>query len=114
MARHVVVVLSIVAMVVGTALFAGACGRQQVGELQRQSKSVDVEQARSVRTDLEISAGELNLTGGADRLMEADFSYNVADWEPEVNYEVSGDRGELSVRQGEGGGVNLGGDARNE
>ena len=106
-------VLMLVAAV-AVALFAGACGGQRVGELQRQSQSVDVQQARSVRADLEIGAGELNLTGGADRLMEADFSYNVADWEPEVNYDVSGDRGTLSVRQGEGGGANLGGDARNE
>src|SRR5918998_204962 len=87
--------------VAGTALFAVACGGQQVGELQRQSHSVDVQQARSVRTDLEIGAGELNLTGGADRLMEADFVYNVADWEPKVNYDVSGDTGELSVQQGQ-------------
>ena len=67
-----------------------------------------------MRTDLEIGAGEHNLTGGADRLIEADFSYNVADWEPEVSYDVSSDRGALSVQQGEGGGVNLGGYARNE
>jgi hypothetical protein len=56
----------------------------------------------------------LNLTGGADQLMEADFAYNVPDWKPKVNYEVSGDTGELTVRQGNGGGVRLGGDARNE
>jgi hypothetical protein len=112
MARYVVI-LSI-AMVAVTALFAGACGGQQVGEMERHSQSVDVGEARSVRADLEIGAGELNLTGGADRLMEADFAYNVADWEPEVNYDVSGDRGDLSVQQGSGGGVNLGGDARNE
>ncbi len=68
-----------------------------------------------MRTDLEIGAGELNLTGGADQLMEADFSYNVADWKPKVNYDVvSGETGELLVRQGSGGGVRLGGDARNE
>jgi predicted membrane protein len=45
--------------------------------------------------------------------MEADFSYNVADWEPEVSYDVSGDTGKLRVRQGSGGGI-PGGDARNE
>jgi N-terminal domain of toast_rack, DUF2154 len=100
--------------VAATSLFAVACGGQQVGELQRQSHSVDVQQARSVRTDLEIGAGELNLTGGADRLMEADFAYNVADWKPEVNYEVSGDTGDLSVQQGQGDGPTITGDARNE
>jgi hypothetical protein len=51
MARHVGVVLSIV-MMAATALLAGACGGQRVGELQRQSQSVDVGEARSVRADL--------------------------------------------------------------
>ena len=118
MARTLVVVLLIVAMA-ATALFAGACGTQrggtqQVGEMQRQSQSIQAQNAQSVRANLKMGAGELNLTGGADRLMEAEFSYNVANWKPKVNYNVSGETGELMVRQGSGGGVNLGGDARNE
>jgi hypothetical protein len=113
MSRYLIGLL-LIFMVAGTALLAGACGGQQVGELQRQSQSVDVQKARSVRTDLEIGAGELNLTGGADRLMEADFAYNVADWEPKVNYGVSGEMGELSVQQGQGNGPTITGDARNE
>jgi N-terminal domain of toast_rack, DUF2154 len=112
MTRYVVVLL--IVMMAGTAVFAGACGTQQVGELERQSQSVDVEDARSVRANLRMGAGELNLTGGADRLMEADFAYNVADWEPEVNYDVSGETGELIVEQGQGEGPPIGGDARNE
>jgi N-terminal domain of toast_rack, DUF2154 len=113
MSRYLIGLL-LIFMVAGTALLAGACGGQQVGELQRQSQSVDVQKARSVRTDLEIGAGEMNLTGGADRLMEADFAYNVADWEPKVNYDVSGEMGELSVQQGQGNGPTITGDARNE
>src|SRR5829696_6186250 len=47
--------------------------------------------------------------------MEADFSFNVSDWKPEVSYDVSGDTGKLSVEQGSSGeGVRLGGDVRNE
>jgi N-terminal domain of toast_rack, DUF2154 len=46
--------------------------------------------AQSVHTILRIGAGELNLTGEADALMEGDFSYNVADWKPAVAYDVSG------------------------
>jgi hypothetical protein len=46
--------------------------------------------------------------------MEGDFSYNVADWKPEVSYDVSGDKGELVVRQGGSKGSNLTGEARNE
>jgi hypothetical protein len=61
-----------------------------------------------------MGAGELNVSGGADALMEGEFSYNVADWKPKVNYNVSANKGELSVKQGSGGGVRLGGGARNQ
>src|SRR5215211_132130 len=89
-------------------------GTQQVGEMQRESKSVQAQNVDSARAKLQMGAGELNLTGGADQLMEADFSYNVADWKPRVSYDVSGAEGDLVVKQGSGGGVRLGGKARNE
>jgi len=89
-------------------------GTQQVGEMQRESKSIQAQNVDSARAKLQMGAGELNLTGGADQLMEADFSYNVADWKPRVSYDVSGAEGDLVVKQGSGGGVRLGGKARNE
>jgi hypothetical protein len=51
---------------------------------------------------------------GGDALVEANFAYNVADWKPDVIYEVEDDTGKLSVEQGSGQGVRLGGEARNE
>jgi hypothetical protein len=107
------------ALLVTAAVLAGACGTQpggtpQVGKMQHESKSVDPKNAQSARAQLKMGAGELNLTGGADQLMEGDFSYNVADWKPKVSYDVSGQKGELVVRQGGSEGSNLGGDARNE
>ena len=120
MARYGVVVL-LVLLIAATAVVAVACGTQgggtqpDVGEMQRESKSVEAQNADSVRAKLQMGAGELNLTGGADRLMEGDFSYNVSDWKPKVSYGVSGDEGRLVVKQGSGDqGVNLGGRARNE
>ena len=61
-----------------------------------------------------MGAGELNITGGADRLMEGEFSYNVSEWKPKVSYDVSGQEGELIVKQGSAEGAGLSGDARNE
>ena len=119
MARYGVVVLSIFVMA-AMALLAGACGTQgsggtpQVGKMQHDSKSVDPEDAQSASAQLKMGAGELNLTGGADQLMEADFSYNVSDWKPKVSYDVSGKKGELVVKQGSAEGGNLSGGARNE
>jgi hypothetical protein len=119
MARYGVVVLSIF-MMAAMALLAGACGTQgsggtpQVGKMQHDSKSVDPKDAQSASAQLKMGAGELNLTGGADQLMEADFSYNVSDWKPKVSYDVSGKKGELVVKQGSAEGGNLSGGARNE
>jgi hypothetical protein len=118
MARYGVVVLSIL-MMATTAVLAGSCGMQpggtpQVGKMQRESKSVDPKNAQSARAQLKMGAGELNVTGGADQLMEAEFSYNVSDWKPKVSYDVSGKKGELIVKQGSANGGNLSGGARNE
>ena len=88
---------------VAAAVLAGACDaaprRVEVGELQAQTRSVDAEGADSVRANLRIALGELDVGGGADSLMEADFAYNVSAWEPRVNYEVVGNSGELAVEQ---------------
>jgi hypothetical protein len=35
--------------------------------------------------------------GAADALMEGDFSFNVADWKPKVNYEVNDAYGDSDV-----------------
>jgi N-terminal domain of toast_rack, DUF2154 len=107
------------ALLVTGAVLAGACGTQpggtqQVGNVERDSKSVDPKGAQSARAQFKMGAGELNLAGGADQLMEADFSYNVSEWKPKVNYDVSGDTGELMVKQGSAEGADLSGDARNE
>jgi hypothetical protein len=118
MVRYGVVVLLIV-MMSATAVLAGACGTQpgggqQVGKMQHESQSVGLENAQSARAELKMGAGELNITGGADQLMEGEFSYNVAEWKPKVSYNVSGDEGELVVKQGGTEGVHLDADGRNE
>jgi hypothetical protein len=107
------------ALLVTAAVLASACSTQggdepRVGKLRSESESVDPKNAQSVRAQLKMGAGELNLTGGADQLMEGDFSYNVAEWKPKVSYDVSGEKGDLIVKQGGSRGSNLTGKARNE
>ena len=119
MTRYVAVVLSIV-MMAATAVFAGACGmqpdgtQQDVGKMRSESKSVDLKDAQTARAKLQMGAGELHITGGADQLMDGDFSYNVSEWKPKVSYDVSDQNGELVVKQGGAEGTNLDGKARNE
>jgi hypothetical protein len=106
--------LAVLLLVVGASL--GSCGAQGpgVGEMRDESRSIQPEDAKSVRARLMMGAGELKVSGAADALMEADFSYNVADWKPEMDYEVSGENGDLTVEQGGGEDGRLGGVARNE
>src|SRR5829696_4406181 len=119
MARYYGVVVLSILLMAATTVLAGACSTQgggspEVGKLQHASKSVGSENAQSARAQLKMGAGELNLTGGADQLMEADFSYNVSEWKPKVSYDVSGKKGELVVKQGSANGGDLSGGARNE
>jgi hypothetical protein len=108
------VVLFVAAVAATLSLVSCSEQRVEVGELQTESRSVEPENAESVRANLRIGIGELNLTGGADALMEADFAHNVSSWQPQVNYEVVGDTGTLTVeQQGLGEGIPTP-DARNE
>ena len=118
MARYVVVVLSLV-MMAATVVLTGACGmlplgKPQVGEMHSESKLVDPQNAQTVRAQLKMGAGELNVTGGADWLMEGEFSYNVSEWKPKVDYDVRDKKGELLVKQGSGVDARLDGNVRNE
>src|SRR3954469_24526088 len=119
MPRYVVVILSIL-MMAATAILAEACGtqpggtQQDVGKMQNESKYVDLKNADAVRAQLKMGAGELHITGGADQLMDADFSYNVSEWKPKVSYDVNGQKGELVVKQGSANSGSLGAKARNE
>lgn len=89
-------------------------GCVEVGDLQTESRSVDLGDADSVDVELDMSSGEMNIAGGADELLNADFRYNVAAWKPEIKYNVRGGHGKLIVRQpGVRGGI-IGGNVRNE
>jgi len=69
--------------------------------LRSESKSVELGDAKSVRAEINFGAGDLELSGGADKLLEADFNYNVAALKPEVEYTD----GTLVVRQPETNGM---------
>jgi len=70
-----------------------------VGELKNESQTVELGDAEQVRVYIKMGVGDLKVDTGTDALMEADFTYNVADWKPEVTYEVIDGNGRLNVRQ---------------
>jgi len=58
----------------------------RVGKLRTETKSVELGDAKSVYAKINIGAGNLKVTGGAEKLLEADFTYNVAKLKPEVEF----------------------------
>ncbi|KAF5419228.1 MAG: hypothetical protein C5S45_06945 [Candidatus Methanocomedens sp.] len=80
-------------------LLVSGCTTVEVGELQTESRSVELENADSVDVILDMSNGEMIVSGGADTLLDAVFTYNVEAWKPEIEYNVIGGQGELIVRQ---------------
>lgn len=82
-------------------LLAGCGSKARVGALRTESHSVELGDADSVRVVIGLGAGDLQVTGGAEKLLEADFTYNVVDLKPEVEYK----NGTLVVRQPDVGGL---------
>jgi hypothetical protein len=67
-------------------LVASCSSRARVGALQTESQSVELGDAESVQVEINMGAGNLDVTAGADKLLEADFTYNVAKLKPQVKY----------------------------
>ena len=58
------------------------------------AETVELDGAKAQRVEIDMAAGKLVLSGGASKLLQADFSYNVAELEPQVVHS----RGTLIVR----------------
>ena len=86
---------------IATMLLSSCSSQARVGALRSESQSVELGDAKSVRAEINFGAGDLELSGGADKLLEADFNYNVAALKPEVEYTD----GTLVVRQPETNGM---------
>jgi hypothetical protein len=93
-------VIGLVLLLAGLALATG-CNAEplRVGELQTESTTVELGAANTVLAEIDMGAGRLTIDGGSDELLQAQFTYNVEGWQPEVDYEVSDGLGRLQVNQ---------------
>jgi hypothetical protein len=67
--------------------------------MQHTSQSVDSKDAKSVTAVVESGSGLLDVSGGSDRLLDANFSFNASHPVPVVDYSVDGGVGQLRVTQ---------------
>lgn len=73
-------------VLIGGVLLTGCAPRARVGELQTETQTVELGDADAVRVEIVFGAGDLAIVGGADQLLEGDFTYNVAKLKPLVRY----------------------------
>jgi hypothetical protein len=71
--------------------------RINVGPTQVESQTIDAGGATAAEVEITMGAGELQIGGASPALMTANFTYNIADWRPEVVYNVTGTNGRLEV-----------------
>jgi len=69
------------------------------GHRGHETQVVELNDARAVRMNVEMPAGQLRINGGAERLLEADFYQGDAWHAPSVDYSVSDGIGTLRVGQ---------------
>jgi hypothetical protein len=71
------------------------------GQLKSETKRLEAGGANSLRADIQMMAGTLQLMGGARDALDASFTYDDADWKPPVvEYDVdTAGQGELIVEQ---------------
>jgi len=85
---RMIFVFPLLALAAVSCVFTGP--RFEIGELQTENQTVEYSGLNTISADIEMGFGELNISGGAENLLEAKFSYNVTEMKPELDFE--GDR----------------------
>lgn len=80
-------------------LGCAACNLRPAGPMQHDSARFDRDKSEYVRVNLDMGAGDMRIDSGADKLMTANFDYNVPEWKPEATYSATGGVGYLSIHE---------------
>jgi hypothetical protein len=73
--------------------------REHGGPIEYSTQTLEPDSSERVRVILNMGAGELRIADTPQKLLRADFSYNVPSWKPEVTYKTTGGIGDLKIRQ---------------
>ncbi len=75
----------------------GGNGRNDDNSNIHETQSVDLQGAQSVTANIDMPAGSLELGGGSNQLLDANFSYAEPQQKPRVDYTVTNGHGQLGV-----------------
>lgn len=86
----------------------------QIVDLRTESRIVELGGATEVEVVINMGIGDCSVRSGSDELLTAEFTYNVEEWKPAVEYSVESGRGMLTITQPDAGDKNAPSSARNE
>jgi hypothetical protein len=87
--------------IITAAVLVGGCvwSREPAGPIQHEHQVVELDKSELTRVHLTMGAGQLDVRGGATKLLEADFDYNVPAWKPSVAHHATGTQADLEISQ---------------
>ncbi|MFJ7700476.1 toast rack family protein [Lysinibacillus fusiformis] len=86
-------------VMMGTSVFVlSGCFSFMPNKMQEETILVEKDKAKMLEVDIDLGVGEMNLTGGAKEWVEGKADYNIKKLAPQVNYDVSGDTGEIEIK----------------
>ena len=88
--------------------------RVDLVDLRTDEHRVDLDGAESVVIEVDIGVGKLIVESGSSALLDAEFTYNVEEWAPTVDYHVENGKGWLTISQPDAEGKSAPDKARNE
>jgi len=88
-------------VVITAAVLVAGCvwNREPAGPIEHEHKVVELDKSELTRVHLTMGAGDLEVKGGATKLLEADFHYNVPAWKPSVTHRSTGTQSDLEISQ---------------
>jgi len=86
-------------LVVILLVMLAAVGGRRFSRMSHEEQSVDAQGAESVRMNIEMPTGHLKISGGAAKLLDADFNFREAEGQPHISYDHSGKEGTLTISQ---------------
>jgi len=86
----------------GTLLLSGCVITTGTGPTEYESRSFERQGAQQLQLELHMGAGDLRVGSGTSKLMQTYFTYNVAQWKPEIRDSRTGNLASIVISQPEG------------
>ncbi|HHY73996.1 MAG TPA: hypothetical protein GX497_12420 [Bacillus bacterium] len=80
-------------------LLLASCGGIETSDIQSDKTSINIEDVKGLDVSIRLGVGDITINSSTSKAAEVDFTYNVEKLKPVVDYQISAERGQLSIQQ---------------